>query len=162
MSIDLNKLKSMTNEQLTDVARQVNAPFNSKSNKEALIENIINKVMEQSLNPNKNQAEEPKVKEPVFLTEDELEKVFAPIKEKYKAFSTIYDSESKSVIMRYNDGRYRHSETMSLSCPLAKFTRKAHEIAKGPLVLRGMKTEEWGKLGGINPNNAYAETVLAG
>lgn len=162
MTIDLNRLKSMTQNELINIARQVNAPHHHKNSPETLIENIINKVMEQSLNrPDK--PEEPKIKkEAVFLSEDELESALASIKERKKAFSTVYDHENKCVTLKYNDGRYKHSETMSLSCSLPKFIRKATEISKGPLVLISHKTEDWGHLGGNAAKNQYTETVLAG
>lgn len=164
MTVDLNRLKTMSREELIDIARQVNAPHHHKNTPKTLVENIINTVMRQSLDhADKQVPDKPlKSKEPVFITEAELEAAFAPVKERYKAFSTIYDHESRCVVLRYNDGRYKHSETMSLSCSLPKFMRKATEIAKGPLVLRGMRKEDWDSLGGINPKNNYTETVLAG
>lgn len=159
--MDLNRLKTMTKEQLIDIAKQVNAPVHHMNKSETIIENIINTVMQTTLSKPTEAAKEPEINEPVFLTESELEAALAPIKEKYKAFSTLYNHDEKCVTMRYNDGRYKHAETMSLSCPLTKFTRKAMEIAKGPLILRG-QPGDWGKLGGVNPNNAYSESVLAG
>ncbi len=163
MTVDFNRLKSMKKEELLDLARQLNAPNHHNNSAETLMENIINKVMEQSINhpDQQKQPDEFKAKEAVFLTEQQVEEAFAPIKERYKAFSTVYDHEAKCVIMRYNDGRYKHSETMSLSCSLPKFIRKAHEIAKGPLVMRGLRQEDWGHLGGSDKNR-YTETVLAG
>lgn len=164
MTIDLNRLKSMSKEQLIDIARQVNAPVHHANKPETIVENIINTVMQQSIaNPDKQKQEQkPEKKEAVFLTESELESALAGLKERYKAFTTTYDHEARCVVMKYNDGRYRHSETMSLSCSLPKFIRKATEIARGPLVMRALRQEDWGNLGGNAAKNGYTETVLAG
>ena len=162
MTINLNRLKEMESAELVDLAKQLNAPHHHKNSKETLIENIINKVMEQSLtHADVEQKDIAPVKPPVvFLTEQELEAALAPIKEKKPAFSTAYDHESKCVSLRYNDGRYKHAETMSLSCSLPKFVRKATEISKGPLVLRGHNQEDFGRIAVNNENSAYTQTVL--
>jgi hypothetical protein len=162
MTIDLNRLKSMTKEELIGIAQQVNAPHHHMNKPETLVEAIINKVMEQSLaKPTQTETVKSKA-EAVFLTEDALEAALAPLKAKYAALSTVYDHGARCVTLRYNDGRFKHSETMSLSCSLPKFLRKAHEIGKGPLVLRGLKQDEWGRLGGNQGKNIYADTVIAG
>lgn len=163
MTVDFNRLKTMSQKELVELARQLNAPHHHANKAETLIENIINKVMEQSLtHPDQKTEEVRKVKEAVFITEDQLEAAFAPIKARTGAFSTNYDHEAMCVTMIYNDGRYRHRETMSLSCSMTKFMRKANEIAKGPLVVRAMKAEEWGNLGGNKGDNDYTNKVLAG
>lgn len=160
MTIDLNRLKSMSQAELVDLAKQLNAPHHHKNGAETLIENIINKVMEQSLNHADKQLDKPAEKPvSVFLTEAELEAKLAPVKERYKAFSTVYNHDDKCVTLRYNDGRYRHSETMSLSCPLTKFIRKAGEIAKGPLVLRGHNPEDFGRIP-VNEKSQYTQVVM--
>lgn len=163
MTIDLNRLKNMSQKELIDLAQQTNAPHHHKNSKETLIDNIINKVMESTLNtPEKEKtqkAADVKIKEPVFLSEQELEATLAPTKERQKAFSTSYDHEARCVVLIYNDGRYKHSETMSLSCPLSKFKRKAAEIAKGPLLLPTHRPQDWGRLG-AGGKNAYTEVVL--
>lgn len=165
MTIDLNRLKSMTKDELIDIARQVNAPHHHANKPETIIESIINTVMQTTLNTNtpdkqKQGAEKPK-DVAVFLTEEELEQALAPIKAKYPAFSTHYDHECRCVSLRYNDGRHKHAETMSLSCSKTKFLRKAQEIARGPLMPRALKKEDFGAYG-AKPQNAYTETVLAG
>lgn len=164
MTIDLNRLKSMTKDELIDVARQVNAPFHVNNKNETLVENIINHVMQSSLNKpaqkKKNESED-EDEEPTFLTEDELEAAFARIKERAPYFSTVYDHEAHCVTMSYINGRYKHSETMNLSCSLPKFIRKATEIARGPLILQDAEGD-WEKLGGNKPHSAYASTVLRG
>lgn len=159
MTIDLNRLKTMNKEELITLAKQTNTPYHHNNSNEKLVENIINKVMESTTSQTKA-PEQTEKKEAVFLTEEELEVVFAPIKERYKAFSTVYDHEAKCVTMRYYDGRYKHAETMSLSCPITKFKRKAPEIAKGPLVLPTHRTEDWERLGTANGKNAYTAVVL--
>ena len=160
MTINLNRLKEMESAELVDLAKQLNAPHHHKNSKETLIENIINKVMEQSLTHADTQVKKPKeILVDIFLTEAELEAKFAPIKEKYKAFSTAYDHESRCVTLRYNDGRYRHAETMSLSCPMTKFMRKAQEIAKGPLILRGHNQEDFGRIP-VNEKSLYTQVVM--
>lgn len=159
MTIDLNKLKTMSKEELIELARKVNAPHHHSNKPETLIENIINKVTEPTTNPQAKTDGEKKIKVAVFLTEEELEKAVARLKEQRPVFSTVYDRENRCVTLRYNDGRHRHAETMSLSCSLPKFIRKAQEIAKGPLILRAHRAEDWEQLGG-NAKNAYTNVVL--
>ncbi len=158
MTIDLNRLKTMNKEELITLAKQTNTPYHHNNSNEKLMENIINKVMESTTNTPKA-PEQTEKKETVFLSEEELEAVFAPIKERYKAFSTVYDHEAKCVTMRYNDGRYKHAETMSLSCPITKFTRKATEIAKGPLRLPTHRADDFERLG-ASGKNEYTQVVL--
>jgi len=128
----------MSREELVRLAKETNTPHHHKNTKEKLIEGITNKVFEKPKQAEKKA--EPGIKETIFLTEDELEVAFAPIKAQRAAFSTVYDHEARCVTMRYNDGRYKHAETMSLSCPLTKFKRKAAEIAKGPLLMPTHRT----------------------
>lgn len=163
MTIDLNRLKKMETPELQTLAKQLQAIYHHKHTKETLIENIINKVMEQSIvHPDKERKteeaeEKPSVK---FLTESEIEASLASLKERKSAFSTVYNHEDKCVVLRYFDGRYRHSETMSLSCPLTKIVRKATEIARGPLILPTHRSEDWERLGNGAGKNAYTEVVL--
>ena len=159
MTIDLNRLKDMTQKELVQLAKETNAPHHHMNAKEKLIESITNKVFEKPKQVAK-EAKPAEVKESIFLTEQELEEIFAPIKERYKAFSTVYDHEANCVTMRYNDGRYKHAETMSLSCPITKFKRKAQEIAKGPLLLPTHREQDWERLGTSNGKNAYTSAVL--
>lgn len=162
MTIDLNRLRAMKKEELIEVARQVNAVYHVNNKAETIVDSIINKVMEQTLTtPKDKQHEIPKVKEPIFLTEQQVEVALAALKERNRAFSTIYNTEDNCITLRYNDGRYKHAETINLSCSLTKLVRKANEIVKGPLVPRSLKTEEWSHLGG-NEKNKYTEVVLAG
>ncbi len=159
MTIDLNRLNDLDQKQLLQLAKETNAPHHHKHTKEKLIESITNKVFETTANkPVKTEAQEPK--QTIFLTEAELEAAFAPIKAARPAFSTVYDHENNCVTMRYNDGRYKHAETMNLSCPLTKFKRKAAEIAKGPLLMPTHRTEDWERLGSSQGKNAYTAVVL--
>jgi len=157
----MNRLKDMSQPELVKLAKETNTPYHYKNSKEKLIENITNKIFEKPKQAEKKVAAEIKeLAEPAFLTESELEEIFAPIKETRKAFSTVYDHEAKCVTMRYNDGRHKHAETMSLSCPITKFKRKALEIAKGPLRLTTHRSEDWEQLGSARGNNAYTGVVL--
>ncbi len=159
MTIDLNRLKTMKREELVELAQQVGAPFHHKNSVETLVENIINKTMEQTFQKPKEDAAVAIKKEAVFISEEELEAVLESIKARHKAFSTVYDHESRSVTLRYNDGRHKHAETMSLSCPMVKFKRKAAEIAKGPLLLPTHREQDWEKIS-VNGKNAYTNVVL--
>lgn len=158
MTIDLNRLKVMSREELVQLAKETNTPHHHNNTKEKLIEGITNKVFEKPKQTEKKVELESQ--ETIFLTEEELEAVFAPIKASRPAFSTVYDHESNCVTMRYNDGRYRHAETMNLSCPMTKFKRKAAEIAKGPLLMPTHRTEDWERLGASSGKNAYTAVVL--
>lgn len=155
--MDINLLRTKSKDELIEIAKQVNAPYHHMNKPDTIINNILEKVFEQpEKKPQREQA--PEKKPPVFLTEEEVEQAVARIKAQKAAFSTSYDHESKCVVLRYFDGRYRHAETISLSCPLTKIIRKAGEIARGPLILRP-KDGDWGKLGG-SEKNAYTDTVL--
>lgn len=164
MTVNFDELKKMDKKKLIELAKSINAPYHHLNSEKTLIENIINKVMEPQVVPPVAQDAElppaPIVPKDVFLTEDDLEREFAPIKEKYSAFSTRYNHEDRCVTLIYNDGRYKHAETLNLSCSLARFKRKAIEIAKGPLILRAQSPAEWGSLSGINERNAYTNNVL--
>lgn len=177
MTIDLEKLKTLSTQELQDLAIQVGAPYHHMHKQHTLIENIVNHVMKQALNSSnpkpeakpevakesdKVQAVEVKKDAPVFLTEEELEKALEPIKARSPSFGTSYDHECRCVTLRYNDGRHRHAETMSLSCSKTKFLRKAAEIAKGPLLPRALRKEDFGGYHSNTPHSAYTETVLAG
>ncbi len=157
MTIDLNRLKDMTQKELVQLAKETNTPHHHMNAKAKLIESITNKVFEK---PKQTEVKPVEKKNSIFLTEDELEAVFAPIKAQRAAFTTVYDHEANCVTMRYNDGRYKHAETMSLSCPLTKFKRKAQEIAKGPLLMPTHRTEDWERLGSSSGKNAYTAVVL--
>ena len=159
MTIDLNRLKDLSQKELIQVAKETNTPHHHKNAKEKLIENITNKVFESTLKKPEIKTESKEIKDSIFLTEDELEAVFAPIKAQRPAFSTVYDHESNCVTLRYNDGRYKHSETMNLSCPLTKFKRKAQEIVKGPLLMPTHNERDFERLG-ANGKNAYTTAVL--
>lgn len=158
MTIDINRLKAMDRAELVQLAKETNTPHHHKNTKEKLIESITNKVFEKPKQIEQKVESTPT--QTVFLTEEELEAAFAPIKAQRAAFSTVYDHEARCVTMRYFDGRYRHAETMSLSCPLTKFKRKAAEIAKGPLLLPTHRTEDWERLGSSSGKNAYTAVVL--
>lgn len=162
MTVDFAKLKSMGKDELLALAKQVNAPHHFNNAPETLVESIINKVME---NINEQAKQKPAsdtkaVKEAVFLTEDAVEAAIAKVKKQTGAFSSSYDDEAKCVTFRYNDGRYKHAETISLSSTLSRIIRKAQEVARGPIVLRTHNQEDWGSLGQSNGKNAYTNVVL--
>lgn len=160
MTIDLNRLKTMSKQELIDIAKQVNAPYHHKNSEHTLVENIINKVMAPVVE-NAPKAQEKAEKVTVFVTEDELESALASIKDARKAFSTTYDHEAQAVTFKYNDGRYRHAETISLSAPLTKLKRHAETVARGPLVLRSRNPEDFGGLiSAPDGKNAYTNAVL--
>ena len=160
MTVDFSKLKSLDKSELISLAQQLNAPYNSKNSPEMLIESIINKAMENTFAVRKKDETPLAPKEPVFLTVEQIEAAIKPAKDRQKHLNTSYDDNSKSVTISYNDGRHKHSETMSLSNSLPKIVRKADEIAKGPYLLRAHQGQDWDSLGGRNPNNLYANTVL--
>ena len=145
MTMDFNKLKAMTQPQLVDLARQMGVEHHHKNTAETLVSLILNKLLTETQEAKPKQEVKPAKPVAIFLTQDQLEEKLAAIKERYPSFSTKYDDENRCVTLRYFDGKYRHSETMSLSAPLTKFLRKAQEIASGPLVLRP-QAGDWDKL----------------
>ncbi len=160
MTIDMNRLKTMSREELVQLAKETNTPHHHKNTKEKLIEGITNKVFEKPKQAEKKTELVAEPKKTIFLTESELEEVFAPFKAQRAAFSTVYDHEAHCVTMRYNDGRYSHAETMSLSCPITKFRRKAQEIVKGPLLMPTHREQDWERIGSSSGKNAYTAVVL--
>jgi hypothetical protein len=156
--MDIELLKTKTKPELIEIAKQVNAHWHHANKEETIINNIMEKVFEPAVNePKREQASHKKA--PVFLTEQEVEKALERIKAQRPRLSTSYDHESRCVTLCYNDGRYKHSETMNLSNPINKIIRKAGEVARGPLVLRP-REGDWEPLGGVKPKNAYTNLVL--
>jgi len=157
MSIDFLKLKSATKAELLQIARETNTPHGESNTNNELYVNILNHVMQ----PEKSAQAAPKeAKEPIYVGEQELEIAIAATKERYKNLSTVYDWENNCVTFKYNDGRYRHSETVNLSCSLNKLRAKAMEVGRGPLVLPTHRQDDWERLGSNNPNNDYTNVVL--
>ena len=166
--MNFDNLKTMTREQLVDLAMKQGLP---KPHHKAKPETIIQQIAESALSPKKDLrhvAEKPAA--PVHdNTVEDVESVIAPIRERVKQFEARFidvdgkpsDSPTNWHFMwRDSAGRIRREETGNLAIPLRIIREKAMYVSQGPVQLMGLNNHfDQANAGGLS---AYTNTVIAG
>lgn len=154
--MNFENLKTMTREQLRDLAiKQGLSPHHK-----AKSETIIKIIMEAALTPQKLPEMQHVAEKPVAPvdrnTPEEIETAIAKIRERQPKLETRYDAEENTWHFRCLGAE----ECGNMDIPLRVIVSRASIISRGRLVMRGM-TEHFDRTMSA-PNSAYTDVVLAG
>jgi hypothetical protein len=156
--MNLDNLKSMSREQLVQLAITQGLSPHHKAKPETIIQQIIDKAFVPQAP--QTEAVDPRLtKTPhvaVFNTPEEVEAMVADIKARQPKFTTQYNDEERTVKFSCNGAEQTHN----LSVPLRWLKVKATEVSRGRAALMGLN-DQFDKLP-VSGNNGYTNTVLAG
>lgn len=156
--MNFNNLKSLSREQLVELAGKQGLSVHHKAKPET----IIKQIMDNALVPQKPQVAEeyadPRLKserQPVFNTQEQVEAALAPIKAQQPAFETIYAGQTVTFRCRGAE------ECHNLSTPLHWLVKRANLIKVGARRPIGHRPEDFTH-GQSTGKSAYTNVVLAG
>lgn len=154
--MNFEHLKTMSREQLLEVAGKQGMRVHWK----AKSENIIKQIMEAVLTPQKPAEMQHKAEKPAPVadhnTPEQVEAVIADIKARVPQFEAIYNSEENTWHFRCKGAE----ECGNLDIPLRVIKMKAQTVSRGRLQLMGL-TEHFDRTA-ASGNSTYTNTVLAG
>lgn len=158
MSINLNKLHSLSRDELVVLAQQHGLTVHWKAKPETIVTQIIEKVNEKPAVV--TQAQATIVKPEHHNTADDVEEALESLKAKAPRLRSFYPTEDTWHFKYVMDnGRVLYEESGNLNIPLKMIVRRATVVSRGPLVLRGLNNHfDQLPVGG---NNAYTNTVIA-
>lgn len=158
MTVDFNRLKTLSREELVTLAHQQGLQVHWKSKPETIINQIIDKVTERKPVPQQAQAENPPKPEHNNTPED-VENALESLKTKAPRLRTSYPG-GNTWHFKYiaDNGRTLYEESGNLAIPLKTILRRANIVSRGPLLLRGLN-QHFDQLP-VGGNNAYTNTVL--
>lgn len=143
-------LKKLSREELVDLAITQGLP---KPHHKAKLETIIKNILDVAEHPPKPEIKADKEKPvPVFLTEEEVERLVAPLKAKVPEFKTDYDHESRCVTFSCKGAE----NCMNLSTAATTMMRYAGYVSAGKRAPRALAVDRT-----ATGNNAYTNAILA-
>lgn len=160
--MDFAKLKSMSRDELLNLARTQGLTVHHRSKEETIIKAIMD-----SLQPQQPQAEtkvEPQISQRpvapmVCNTQDDVERAIANVKARKPQFRSEYDGDVWTFSYIGSSGRVLHAESGNLNIPLRTIVAVANKIAQGPIALMALN-QHFDSMVATGPN-AYTNTVLS-
>lgn len=155
MSFNLDNLRTLSRDQLAEIARQSGVRVHHKAKPETIIKQITDKVFLPPKVEQKHEAEKPMA--PVFHhTQEDIEEALKDIKARIPDFISEYNVSENTVHFRCRGAE----ECLNLSIPMRVIKMKASNISRGRLVLRGHAPESFDR-GNAVGKSSYTNVVLA-
>lgn len=152
--MNFHDLKNKPREELVELASKTGVPVHHKHKSETIAENIINKVAQPLMQPEKQDTVVVE-KVLVWQTEEDVRALVSKIIAGKPEFQMVFDSDN--VTFRYRG----KNDCVNLSSLPRVIKMKAESVAKGALMPRGYNAADFGGKVTSKANNAYTNTVLA-
>ena len=150
--MNFDNLKTMSREQLVQLANTQGVPVHHKAKPETIIKAIMDKTLTPQQTQSLQHAAEKPVAPVVKHTAEEVEAAIASIKARVPAFQASYTEDN------WHFKCNGVEEVGNLAIPLRVIVMKAGNVSKGRRVMR--RLSDFGDI--VNsPNNAYTNSVLA-